>query len=162
MKKFFLKILLFVLACTSLVSCVDNGYGIREYAIENNTEDTIFYGHAYMFLNTSIFNTSPQNDMMEVKVVDTIPPHSQFFFATTKIKQRANVKKYGLAFAEDGTVMNINDSGSYYLEYKGRKYYIDATDRESFFFTDNYEYRQIGSYYLFYLREYLEKLEARE
>ena len=162
MKRILINSIIVVLLSSTLVSCSDWGYGIREYAIENNTEDTIFYGHAYMFLNTSIINTSPQNDMMEVKVVDTIPPHSQFFFATTKIKQRADVKKYGLAFAEDGTVMNINDSGSYYLEYKGRKYYIDATDRESFFFTDNYEYQQIGSYYVFYLREYLEKLEARE
>jgi hypothetical protein len=98
-----------------------------------------------------------------VTATDTILPKSSFYFAMTERDQRHDAKYFSLATAlsERGTELP-EDSTYYILKHKGREYYVNPHNKESFFYISNYVYNDSHTAYYFYLREYLEKLEARE
>ena len=145
-----------------MFSCSYHPKGWRFYYLQNNTEDTVFYRHAYIMYNTSTINTV-QNTSVLLTIKDTILPNTRFHFATVERTQRYDAEHYSLAWAlqKEGTYIPL-DSTFCYLECQNNKHIIDPKNKESFFFTKNYERQEGDNKYIFYLREYLEKLEAAE
>ena len=162
MKTIIYNIFCLVLISTCLFSCSYHPKGWRFYYLQNDTEDTVFYKHAYVLGSTTNIQTE-QNTIVWIDVIDTILPNDNFYFAKIERDQRLDAKQHSLAYAlsEKGSIIPV-DSVSCFLEYKGVKHYVYPLDRESFYYIQNYEFNHTLTVYLFYLREYLEKLEARE
>ena len=156
MKNLLLKMCTVVTIATCALSC-SHHKGDGSYFIVNNTEDTIFYGHSYVYHGNSI----QTQQTIRVEVVDTITPQESFLFAFVEKDQNFHLDAIGMAAALSEPYAKIPlDKESCYLKYKGKAYYIDVTnDKNSFFYPQNYINSTVNSTYHFYLKDYLDILQ---